>query len=723
MRKDSRALRTSLKRISAGGVALALVALFGLHTAAFAAGPTTVFVDTNVPAPGENTLRVEAAAAQVNVITIAGSTTLTIKDTGSHVVTRNATATTAGCVATSNPNQVNCPIGGITQIIVNAGDSNDTLFILTSAAAVFANGQAGNDTILGGGGEDTLNGGDGSDSLRGGNGADKLIGGTALDTGVDSVDYGSANVPVQVTLDAGLNDDGRDLDLITPGFQSEGDDVTFVEDVDGGSNNDFITGNASNNTLFGGSGDDTIDGAGGDDTLQGEAGGDAYTGGAGAADTVSYGSENQDVSVTIDATANDGVIDLDNNPLNGNQSEGDNVGTGIEIIIGGSGDDSLDGGGGSQTLRGAAGNDTLNGGIDVVSDILIGGSGTDTASYAGHAAGVNVTLNGVADDGTGAENDDVRSDIENILGSSNADTLVGNAGVNRISGGAGNDTALNGGGGNDTLVGDAGNDNLNGGGGVDTVSYVSAAGPVTVTLDGVGGDGEAAESDNIGLDVENVIGGSFADSLSGNASANRLSGGLGGDTLNGLGGSDNLVGGDGGDTLNGGTENDILNGGAGADAMNGGGGNADSVSYSTRTRDVRINVNDGAANDGELDTDPVTVGLQPEGDNVGGDVEQLTGGKGDDTLVGDAGNDTLNGGNGDDNLNGLQGNDVLSGGSGNDTILGHAGKDTLSGATGNDDLDSDTSDSSADSDTCGDGVDTLNRDSLDHVSANCEILS
>ena len=61
MRKVSRAKRTSLKRISSGGVVLALVALFGLPTAAFAAGPTTVSV-------AGNTVTATAAGTQVNHI-------------------------------------------------------------------------------------------------------------------------------------------------------------------------------------------------------------------------------------------------------------------------------------------------------------------------------------------------------------------------------------------------------------------------------------------------------------------------------------------------------------------------------------------------------------------------------------------------------------------------------------------------------------------------------
>ncbi|CAN0484539.1 unnamed protein product, partial [Phaeothamnion confervicola] len=66
---------------------------------------------------------------------------------------------------------------------------------------------------------------------------------------------------------------------------------------------------------------------------------------------------------------------------------------------------------------------------------------------------------------------------------------------------------------------------------------------------------------------ENLLGSSFADTLTGNIGANRLDGGAGDDTLNGGAGGDTLVGGAGNDTLVGGAGVglDVLIGGAGAD--------------------------------------------------------------------------------------------------------------------------------------------------------------
>ncbi|WP_396273827.1 M10 family metallopeptidase C-terminal domain-containing protein [Hyphomonas sp.] len=66
----------------------------------------------------------------------------------------------------------------------------------------------------------------------------------------------------------------------------------------------------------------------------------------------------------------------------------------------------------------------------------------------------------------------------------------------------------------------------------------------------------------------------------------------------------------------------------------------------------------------------------------GADV--LYGGDGNDTLVGDAGNDNLNGDAGDDVLYGGTGDDTITGGTGADNIFGGDGSNTLYGGSGND---------------------------------------
>lgn len=70
-----------------------------------------------------------------------------------------------------------------------------------------------------------------------------------------------------------------------------------------------------------------------------------------------------------------------------------------------------------------------------------------------------------------------------------------------------------------------------------------------------------------GCDIENAIGGTWGDEITGNALANRLEGLDGADSLFGGAGDDHLLGGAGNDTLHGGAGWDHLDGGAGEDTV------------------------------------------------------------------------------------------------------------------------------------------------------------
>lgn len=125
-----------------------------------------------------------------------------------------------------------------------------------------------------------------------------------------------------------------------------------------------------------------------------------------------------------------------------------------EVLNGTAGDDALYGRGGNDLLNGQAGNDDLDGGPGA--DVFVGGDGTDAVSYSG-AAGVSVTLDGVADDGLPGEGDNVGRDVEDIFGTDGDDKLSGSRGSNTIDGGAGDDI-IDGGGGSDELYGGDGDD-------------------------------------------------------------------------------------------------------------------------------------------------------------------------------------------------------------------------------------------------------------------------
>jgi hypothetical protein len=141
---------------------------------------------------------------------------------------------------------------------------------------------------------------------------------------------------------------------------------------------------------------------------------------------------------------------------------------GDDTLFGSDGDDVLDGGPGNDTLRGHWGRDRLLGGPgdDLLhgggnADVLSGGRGVDTADYRTRVAPVRVSIGRGANDGITGEHDNVRNDVEDVLGGSGADTLVGNGKANRLDGRAGNDR-LTGLGGSDALLGGPGADRLQG---------------------------------------------------------------------------------------------------------------------------------------------------------------------------------------------------------------------------------------------------------------------
>jgi Ca2+-binding RTX toxin-like protein len=434
---------------------------------------------------------------------------------------------------------------------VTGGSGNDRL-----------TGNAAANVLLGNAGDDHLVGGDGSDLLQGGIGNDvytfRAVGAAAFETdtvvelagqGTDKLDFSELSTFVSVNLNS-------DTALATHSFRKlvtgGAGQAANLENAIGGSGKDTLIGNAAANVLTGNAGDDTLVGGDGNDVLLGGAGADKLTGGAGN-----------------------------------------------DRLTGGSGDDAYI----FQGVTGASEIDTIE---------ELAGGGVDSLSFSDLATSVTVDLNlngtiakhlgrkvVLAAAGQGAN-------LEVIVGGSAADRLTGNAAVNWISGNGGDDVITGGGGddtllgrdGNDTLIGGTGNDRLIGGDGddilignagddtyqfdpvasavaeVDTISEYTNAGSdtldfsnlataVTVNLNQVTVATHARRTVKVGAlaqagQLENVIGGSAGDNITGNGAVNVLVGNSGNDTLLGGGNRDILIGGYGADVLRGGPNQDLL---------------------------------------------------------------------------------------------------------------------------------------------------------------------
>lgn len=460
----------------------------------------------------------------------------------------------------------------------------------------------------------------------------------------------------------------------------------------------------------------------GNDFLQGTLGDDTLDGGTGA-DTASFVAafSNTATGVMVDLTAQG--------------SAQDTGAAGIDILIG---FENLVGSQLNDTLIGDGNDNVIEGGLGA--DLIAGGSGIDTASYAGATAGVTVSLGaqGMAQDTVNAGTDTL-SGFENLLGSAFNDTLTGDAAANVITGGAGNDT-LNPGPNADGTV-----DLLDGGAGSDTASFAGQTAAVTATLNGASvavATVEGAVVATLLRSIENLLGGTAADILTGDANANVIDGGLGDDVLVGGAGADtisfasrgaaaitvdlailaaqntgagtktisgfeNVRATAGNDSVTGDAGDNVFFESGGNDVYNGASG-SDTLDFSAATSTVAINLNAITAQNTGLfgGSDTITnienvVGAATFANALAGNAlaNRLTGGLAVDTIIGNGGADVIVGGAGNDVLlggssaalddgsadvlEGGAGNDFLAGGQGNDTLRGGDGEDTLLSGVGN----------------------------------------
>ncbi|REL30842.1 beta strand repeat-containing protein [Thalassotalea euphylliae] len=534
-------------------------------------------------------------------------------------------------------NQDNVLTGGLGDDVINGGAGTDTASYQQASGSVSVNlasfsatGAAGNDSlvlienVIGSAYNDILIGDSQNNVLTGGQGNDVINGGS----GADTADYRGAVGSVNVNLMAGTASGGAGNDALIA-----------IENITGSDFDDSLVGNNQDNILKGNLGNDVLNGLAGNDTA-------SYIDAAGGVNV------NLTTGQAAGAGGNDTLISIEN--IIGSQHN--------DTLIGNEQHNTLIAGEGSNLLEGGRGN-----------DVLLGGSGIDTASYE-HAAGA-VSVNLTSNTATGADGNDTLVQIDNVIGSAHNDTLIGDATNNVLSGGLGNDI----------LVGGVGINTLDGGAGSDTVSYSNNDGQVIADL--VTGVVTTANSVDLLMNIEGLVGSKNNDTLLGDDADNVLDGRDGDDLLMGRGGNDTLSGGLGNDT----------------------------ASYEFANGDVVANLSTGQAS-GADGTDTLSsienlIGSQHNDQLTGNTANNLlVGGDGNDMLTGGLGNDSLIGGTGNDTANyssatgsvvvdlasnlaqGADGTDLLSsienvvGSAHNDVLLGNNGDNLLTGGLGNDSL-------------------------------------
>lgn len=412
--------------------------------------------------------------------------------------------------------------------------------------------------------DNRLTGNAGANLLDGGTGADRMDGGSGNDT------YVVDNQGDEIIDSSGSADQVMTFINYTLGSSLENLRLMGVNALNG-------TGNNSNNIIYANIGDNVMDG--GNDTLVSGFRGDtlSYEHGATAAVTVDLG------TTAAQSTGGSGIDTIRN----------------FEHLIGSTYNDTLSGNGGANILDGGLGVDTVtyasateavtidlnlmqattSGIVDTLrnfenivgsqfDDVMVGTTGTnifdggvaggDTVSYRNlglDEGGVVVNLSLTTAQNTQGSGIDTFISIEHLEGSVNEDRLGGNSGANRLLGDAGNDT-LSGYGSSDSISGGMGDDVIDGGGGSDWAIFDGVLG-ATVDLNVTGAQATGYGNDRL-VSIENVATGSAADLITGNGLGNAIDAGAGLDTLLGNAGDDRLDGGEG---------SDVMTGGAGMDAF------------------------------------------------------------------------------------------------------------------------------------------------------------
>ncbi len=180
-----------------------------------------------------------------------------------------------------------------------------------------------------------------------------------------------------------------------------------------------------------------------------------------------------------------------------------------------------------------------------------------------------------------------------------------------------------------------------------------------------------------GVVIEEGVGGSGNDTITGHNNGSTLRGGGGNDLITGGSANDTIEGGNGSDTLNGGGGEDEFLGGAGGDAYDGGDA-FDTITYGADSGRILLDLQSDVSGSG--------FAVFYDGGASSGDtftsIEGATGDVHADNLRGDSNANMFSGGASSDRLYGRAGDDILYGDGGADALYGNTGADYMVGGGG-----------------------------------------
>ena len=484
--------------------------------------------------------------------------------------------------------------------------------------------------------------------------------------GVDTLNYSRWTTSALVNLQTGK----------ATGFNSGYDDGVFnLENLVGGSANDFLYGNDLDNIIIGGEGHDILYGFAGMDELYGNEGDDKLFAGSGSDKLFGH--------------------------------EGD------DLLNGGADGDFLDGGEGSDEYQGGTGDDhfyIIDPALDtdeiaVEADTVRDTSGVDTLDFSGWAfspdgegVGINLTENGVNVIHTKTLSElNIDGVFENVIGTEFDDHIIGNDAPNIIDGRSGVDK----------INGQKGDDILYGGPGADDITSVNNAnendtvypdgrwdGPVFGSDSGQTGTEymppvlTPVDTTDFGNDVDTALASYTGTVVSVNPNnANQT------DYIYKAGGTDTdiLI------TVNPSNSNRLyiveVNPDGSIYKVTDVSGNYDTVRVETSTKeDDKSNPVNRTTRVEDISSTGIDLTVKLNGQINTFDSSSTShavtviGSDGKDYIKTGSANDNINSGGGDDEIDAGAGNDIVDAGAGNDIVYGREGDDEIRGADGEDEI-------------------------------------